>query len=127
MILFNSANQITIIIPNHKEVDRWTLKGILNLTLKKKYSMLFYERGVNYMSRITLELTSLQIDELIEKLSMEEKLNIVEKLEKETLYQRWNEIFKDIDKRLKKFPISKKEIVSEIIAYRKEKNAKSYN
>ncbi|MEK6715082.1 MAG: type II toxin-antitoxin system HicA family toxin [Candidatus Omnitrophota bacterium] len=27
--LFNPAKQITLIIPNHREVDRWTLKGIL--------------------------------------------------------------------------------------------------
>lgn len=27
--LFNPAGQITLIIPNHREVDRWTLKGIL--------------------------------------------------------------------------------------------------
>lgn len=77
------------------------------------------------MSRITLELTPRQIDELIEKLTIAEKIKIVEKLERETLCQRWNKIFKDIDKRLKKFPISKKEIISEITAYRKEKNAKS--
>ncbi len=81
------------------------------------------------MSKITLELTlePRQIDELIEKLSMREKLKVVERLEKETLHQRWNEILEDIDKRLKKFPISKKEIASEITAYRKEKNAKSHS
>jgi predicted RNA binding protein YcfA (HicA-like mRNA interferase family) len=27
--LYNPANEITLIIPNHREVDRWTLKGIL--------------------------------------------------------------------------------------------------
>ncbi|MBF0494561.1 MAG: type II toxin-antitoxin system HicA family toxin [Candidatus Omnitrophica bacterium] len=27
--LFHYGKQITLIIPNHKEVDRWTLKGIL--------------------------------------------------------------------------------------------------
>ena len=27
--LFHPARQITLILPNHKEVDRWTLKGIL--------------------------------------------------------------------------------------------------
>jgi len=27
--LFNPTKQITLIIPNHREVDRWTLKGIL--------------------------------------------------------------------------------------------------
>ena len=27
--LFHPTLQITLIIPNHREVDRWTLKGIL--------------------------------------------------------------------------------------------------
>ncbi|MEK7313296.1 MAG: type II toxin-antitoxin system HicA family toxin [Deltaproteobacteria bacterium] len=27
--LFHPTRQITLIIPNHQEVDRWTLKGIL--------------------------------------------------------------------------------------------------
>lgn len=27
--LFNPTKQITLIIPNHREVDRWTLKAIL--------------------------------------------------------------------------------------------------
>ena len=28
--LRNEKKEITLIIPDHKEVDRWTLKGILN-------------------------------------------------------------------------------------------------
>ena len=27
--MFNPTKEITLIIPNHREVDRWTLKGIL--------------------------------------------------------------------------------------------------
>ncbi len=27
--LFHPRDQITLIIPNHREVDRWTLKGII--------------------------------------------------------------------------------------------------
>jgi len=27
--LFHPIRQITLIIPNHREVDRWTLKGII--------------------------------------------------------------------------------------------------
>jgi len=30
--LLNPAKQITLIIPNHQEVDRWTLKAILKDT-----------------------------------------------------------------------------------------------
>jgi len=27
--LYNPATETTLIVPNHREVDRWTLKGIL--------------------------------------------------------------------------------------------------
>ncbi len=27
--LYNPITEITLVIPNHKEIDRWTLKGIL--------------------------------------------------------------------------------------------------
>ena len=27
--LYNDATEITLIVPNHREVDRWTLKNIL--------------------------------------------------------------------------------------------------
>lgn len=79
------------------------------------------------MPKITLELNNTQVESIVEGLSIEEKLQLVRKLEKETLRQRWDEILRDIDKRLKKFPISGKEIAEEIVAYRREKNAKSRN
>lgn len=75
------------------------------------------------MSKITIEINSQQIGEAIERLSDKEKLKLTEKLEKETLRLRWSKILKDIDSRLKKFPISKDEISQEIMAYRKEKHA----
>ncbi len=75
------------------------------------------------MSRVTVELNPRQISEAIEGLSDKEKLKITEKLEKETLRLRWRQILKDIDSRLKKFPISKEEVAKEIQNYRKEKHA----
>lgn len=75
------------------------------------------------MSKITIELNSRAIGEAIERLSDKEKLKLTEKLEKETLRLRWKQILKDIDSRLKKFPISKEEVAQEVIAYRKEKYA----
>ena len=27
--LYNPLTEVTLVIPNHKEIDRWTLKGIL--------------------------------------------------------------------------------------------------
>ncbi len=79
------------------------------------------------MSKVTLELDTRQLEELIESLSMNDKIKLVCKLEQETLRQRWNNVLKDIDKRLKKFPISEKEIAKEIETYRKEKYAKGRN
>ena len=73
------------------------------------------------MSRVTIELNSHQITEAIEGLSNEEKLRLMESLEKETLRLRWRQILKDIDSRLKRFPISKEEVAREIRAYRKQK------
>ena len=75
------------------------------------------------MSRITIKLTPQQIIAAIEGLSANEKLKLTEKLEKETLGLRWKQILKNIDSRLKKFPISKAEVISEIRAYRKSKYA----
>lgn len=75
------------------------------------------------MSKVTIELSPQQISEAIESLSSKEKLQLTEKLEKETLRLRWRQILKDIDSRLKKFPISKEEVAKEIQAYRKEKYA----
>jgi len=78
-------------------------------------------------NKITLNLNVKQVEKLVEKSSLEEKLKLVRKLEKETLRRRWGEILKDIDKRLKRFPISKKEIEQEIKAYRRQEYAKGHH
>lgn len=75
------------------------------------------------MSKVTIELNPQQIAQVVEGLSTKEKLKLTEQLEKETLSLRWRQILKDIDSRLKKFPISKEEVIKEIRAYRKEKHA----
>ena len=75
------------------------------------------------MSKVIIELAPQQIAEAIEGLSDREKLRLTEKLEKETIRLRWRRILKDIDSRLKKFPISKKEVIEEIQAYRKQRHA----
>jgi len=79
------------------------------------------------VTKITLELSPIQVEKLVEKLGLQEKIQLVRRLEKETRQARWREILKDIDKRLKKFPISEEEITKEITAYRKEKYAKGHN
>ena len=75
------------------------------------------------MSKVTIELSPQQISEAIEGLSAKEKLQLTEKLERETLRLRWRQILKDIDSRLKKFPISKNDVMKEIAAYRKKQYA----
>lgn len=72
-----------------------------------------------------LEIDTQQIEKLIKGLPINDKIKLVCKLEQETLHQRWDNILKNIDKRLKKFPISKNDITEEIESYRKEKYAKS--
>lgn len=73
---------------------------------------------------ITLELSPHQVEKLVEKLPMEEKINLVNKLERETLHERWNKLLRIIDARLKKYPISQKEINREIELARKLHYAK---
>ena len=75
------------------------------------------------MSKITSDLNHKQLEQIIEDLPMRDKIRLVRKLEKETLSQRWKQILRDIDARLKKFPISPKDILPEIQAYRKNKYA----
>lgn len=75
-------------------------------------------------NKIMLELSPNQVEELVEKLDLQEKMQLVQRLEKETRRARWGTILKDIDARLKKFPTSEEEITKEIEAYRKEKYAK---
>ena len=79
------------------------------------------------MSKIMIELNTQQISEAIEKLPEEEKLRLTERLEKETSGLRWKKILADIDSRLKKFPLSKKEALQEIQAYRKQKYTQGCN
>ena len=79
------------------------------------------------MSKVILELDTQQIEELIEKLSISDKIKLVCRLEQETLRQRWDHILKGIDKRLQKFPVSREEISEEIKTYRQEKYAKGCN
>ena len=51
------------------------------------------------MSKVTIELDTKQIESIVENLTIEQKLRLVRKLEKETLSQRWNNLLKTIDGR----------------------------
>jgi hypothetical protein len=71
------------------------------------------------MNKVTIQLFPEQIAEAVERLPEAEKLELTERLEKETLRLRWRRILRDIDARLKKFPISRQTVLGEIRAYRK--------
>lgn len=75
------------------------------------------------MSKVIIELNSHQINEAVERLPDKEKLRLTEKLERETLGLRWKQILKDIDARIKKFPISQEDVLEEIRVYRRNKHA----
>lgn len=77
------------------------------------------------MSKVTLELNDKEIEKLVEKLPMEDKVRIARRLSKETIRARWNKILQNIDERRKKYPITEEEITKEIEAVRREIYAKS--
>lgn len=79
------------------------------------------------MSKVTIKLDTEQIERIVENLTIEQKLRLVRKLEKETLRQRWDDLLRTIDERRKKYPISQKEINKEIGLARKEFYAKRHS
>ena len=77
------------------------------------------------MFKISVDLSAEQITQAIDHLPQRDKIQLIEKLEKETIRLRWKQILKDIDARLKRFPLSQKDVLEEIHAYRKTKHAQS--
>lgn len=75
-------------------------------------------------TNITLKVDEKEIEEIIESLPVEFKLHLVEKLERETLCQRWDKLLGIIAKRLKKFPLTEEEISEGLELGRKEYYAK---
>ena len=61
-------------------------------------------------SKIALELNPAQVEDLIDKLSIEDKIRLVRKLENETWARRLDEVVLRIRKRFKRTSISDKEI-----------------
>lgn len=72
------------------------------------------------MSKVTLELDIKEAKDLIEQMSLEDKIKLIRELEKETWAKRMNKILNNIDARRKKYKISFKEISQEITEARKE-------
>ena len=62
-------------------------------------------------NKIVLEVTPSQIETLVDRLSIEDKIRIVRKLERETWARRLDEVVSRIRSRFRQNPISDKEIV----------------
>ena len=60
--------------------------------------------------KITLELVPTQVEALVEKLSIPEKIRLIKKLEQETLGARLDRVVNQARKRFKQNPLSDKEI-----------------
>lgn len=60
------------------------------------------------MPRLEVNLSAIQ--RLIDQLSEQEKIKLVRKLEAQTLPARWKALFREIDKRRKRYPITQREI-----------------
>lgn len=74
-------------------------------------------------TKISLEVNEKEVEKVVESMPLRFKLRLVRKLEEETREKRWNELFKRIDERFQKSPISEEEIAQEITAVRKAKYA----
>lgn len=72
------------------------------------------------MSKVTLDLDIKEAKDLIEQMTLEDKIKLIRELEKETWVKRINKILNNIDARRKKHKISFKEISQEITEARKE-------
>ena len=64
----------------------------------------------NKVNKVTLELNPNQVEELVERLSIEDKIRLVRKLEQETWAKRLDEVVSRIRKRFRQNPLSDKEI-----------------
>jgi hypothetical protein len=62
------------------------------------------------MSKINLSLDVKDVEKLVEKLSIPDKIRLVRKLEQETWAKRLDEVVSRVKKKFKKAPLSDKEI-----------------
>ena len=78
------------------------------------------------MPKVTIDFSIQQIELIVARLPIQQKLRLVRKLEKETLKERWKRLLKGIQDNLKKYPMSEEEVDQEIQQARKEHYAKSH-
>lgn len=71
------------------------------------------------MAKISVEFP-IDIDKLVDRLTVKDRVRLMRKLEKETLGKRIDNLLGRIDQRRKKIPISEKEITEIVKEVRKE-------
>ena len=71
------------------------------------------------MTKVTK--VTLDIEELVERLPINDKIKLVRKLEKATWAARWDQLLAKIDERVKKNPITDEEIEQVVREVRKER------
>lgn len=71
------------------------------------------------MAKISVEFP-VDIDKLVDRLTVKDRVRLMRKLEKETLGKRIDNLLGRIDQRRKKIPISEKEITEIVKEVRKE-------
>lgn len=74
---------------------------------------------------VKIELNVEQLKKAIEQLPERQRLQLTQDLARDNGKNLWREILRDIDKRVKRFPVSQEEIDQEIKACRKRKHAQS--
>lgn len=72
-----------------------------------------------------VSLNNHQVEEAVEQLDLKSKIRLVQRLEEETWNARWDKLLSDIDRRLKKHPISDVEIAKEVEIVRRKLYGKS--
>ena len=70
-------------------------------------------------SKISFDFTPTQVEELVDRLPIEDKVRLTKKLERQTWGKRLNLLFNKIDAKRKKHPISDKEITQEVESVRR--------
>lgn len=74
-----------------------------------------------------VNLNNHQVEELVEQLDLKSKIRLVQRLEEETWNARWDKLLADIDRRLKRHPISEDEIAKEVETVRRKLYGKGRN
>lgn len=74
-------------------------------------------------TKITFAVDEKELEKVVETMPLKFKLRLVRRLEEETKEQRWDELFRRIDKNFSKHPVTEEEITREVAAVRRSKYA----